>query len=65
MQVRVRVHENIARIEAERADFPKLTQPDIADRINEYFHSLGFVYTALDLGGYKTGSMNKVLMPEK
>ena len=64
-QVRVRLHGKTARIEIARSEFPKIIQPEIADGIGEYFRSLGFLYTALDLGGYKTGSMNKVLMPEK
>lgn len=64
-QVRVRIHGKVARIEIERAEFQKIIQPDIADEINEYFRSIGFLYTALDLGGYKTGSMNKSLMTEK
>ncbi len=64
-QVRVRLHGKVARIEIDRAEFPKIIQPDIADEISEYFRGIGFLYTALDLGGYKTGSMNKALMTEK
>ena len=64
-QVRVRLHGKVARIEIDRSEFPKIINSDIANEINEYFKSIGFLYTALDLGGYKTGSMNKVLMPEK
>ena len=60
-QVRVRLHGKVARIEIERAEFPKIIQPDIADEISEYFRGIGFLYTALDLGGYKTGNMNLTL----
>ena len=60
-QVRVRVHGTSARIEIDRSEFPKILQPEIADGINEYFRSLGFLYTSLDLGGYRTGNMNKTL----
>ena len=60
-QVRVRIHGNIARIEIDRAEFEKIIQPDISAEISDYFSSLGFVYIALDLGGYQMGSMNKTL----
>lgn len=60
-QVRVRIHGNIARIEIDPSEFSKIIQPDIADKINSYFHELGFLYVTLDLGGYKMGSMNKTL----
>ena len=60
-QVRVRIHGNIARIEIERTEFEKMIQPDISAEISEYFSTLGFVYIALDLGGYQMGSMNKTL----
>ena len=57
-QVRVRLHGNVARIEAERTEFSRIIKPDTADEINEYFREIGFLYTALDLGGCKTGNMN-------
>ncbi|MCH5192262.1 MAG: ATP-dependent sacrificial sulfur transferase LarE [Oscillospiraceae bacterium] len=60
-QVRVRIHGNIARIEIDPSEFSKITQPNIANELNEYFHEIGFLYVTLDLGGYKMGSMNKTL----
>ena len=60
-QVRVRLHGTIARIEIERDQFGKLLEPDISEELNAYFHSLGFQYVTLDLGGYQMGSMNKSL----
>lgn len=60
-QVRVRVHGNIARIEAEPVRLPELTEPETARRINERLRSLGFMYVAVDLGGYYQGSMNRAL----
>ena len=58
-QYRVRVHGNIARIEVEKDSFEKLI--DNADNINTYLKELGFLYITLDLGGYRTGSMNSFL----
>jgi len=34
---------------------------DLAQSLNEQLQSLGFDYVTLDLGGYKTGSMNKTM----
>jgi uncharacterized protein len=60
-QVRVRHHGNIARIEVSAAERNKFFNTDLMDRIYEKFKQLGFMYTALDLKGYRTGSMNEVI----
>ena len=60
-QVRVRIHDKMARIEIDPSEFPKILQADVASGLNEYFTQLGFTYVTLDLGGYQTGSMNKTL----
>ena len=60
-QVRVRIHGNIARIEIDRSEFEKITQPEISEQIDQYFRELGFLYVTLDLAGYQMGSMNKTL----
>ena len=58
-QVRVRIHNNIARVEIEPAAFGKLIENRI--EITEKFNSYGFQYVTLDLLGYRTGSMNETL----
>ncbi|MCR4618636.1 MAG: ATP-dependent sacrificial sulfur transferase LarE [Lachnospiraceae bacterium] len=58
-QVRVRAHGNLARIETLPEDIIKAAEPVNSAAINEYFRSIGFTYVSLDLGGYKTGSMNR------
>ena len=55
-QVRVRIHDRLARIEIEPSDFDRLIQ--IRAEVDEFFKSVGFQYVALDLSGYRTGSMN-------
>ncbi len=60
-QVRVRHHDSIARIEVSAAERDKFFNTDMMDRIYEKFRQLGFMYTALDLKGYRTGSMNEVI----
>lgn len=58
-QVRVRVHHEIARIEVDPADMNELLK--YHKEISEQLKLIGFKYTAMDLTGYKSGSMNKLL----
>jgi len=58
---RVRIHGNMARIEVSPADIPRLASEGIRERVNEEFKKLGFSYVALDMQGYRTGSMNETL----
>ena len=58
-QVRVRIHNNVARIEIEPAEFEKLIENRLV--ITEKLKSYGFQYVTLDLLGYRTGSMNETL----
>jgi uncharacterized protein len=57
VQVRVRIHGDIARIEVLPAEFKRLLA--IAEETERYLRELGFSYVTMDLGGYKTGSMNR------
>jgi len=56
-QVRVRAHDNIARIEVSPKDFAKITRHSSA--IAKHLKRLGFTYVTLDLRGYRTGSMHE------
>lgn len=58
-QVRVRTHQEMARIEVEPRDMKIILEnhDKIASKLTEY----GYKYITLDLIGYKSGSMNKVL----
>lgn len=56
-QVRVRLHKDIVRIEVFKKDFLKAVK--LSDKICAKLKSLGFVYIALDLAGYRTGSMHE------
>lgn len=60
-QVRVRNHDKIARIEILEEEMQKFNNKDIRMQIISEFKKLGYLYVTLDLEGYKTGSMNKVL----
>ena len=58
-QLRVRSHGNLARIEVPSDAIPHLAAR--AAEIAAVFKDFGFAYVALDLRGYRTGSMNEVL----
>lgn len=64
-QVRVRHHGDIARIELVPEEAAAIYKKGLADGIYEYFKGLGFTYAALDLKGYRTGSMNETLKKEQ
>ena len=60
-QVRVRIHGMIARIEVLPEEFPKLTEEKTRENVVKSFKEYGFTYVAMDLTGYRTGSMNETL----
>lgn len=56
IQLRIRVHGNLARLEVLPEDFPKLLK--LREEISARLTALGFAYVTLDLQGYRVGSMN-------
>jgi uncharacterized protein len=64
-QVRVRFHDQgkLARIEVDADGFALLADAGLRLKIGERFRELGFIYTAIDICGYRTGSMNDTLPP--
>ncbi len=58
---RVRVHGGLARIEVNVDEVAGFTQKNAAKEIDAFLKELGFTYVALDLSGYRRGSMNEVL----
>jgi uncharacterized protein len=58
-QVRVRYHGSLARIEVEPGEFEHVIES--REQIAGGFKEIGFTHTALDLTGYRTGSMNEAL----
>ena len=58
--LRVRHHGDTARIEVQPEDFHIIM--DNRGKISRVFHDLGFVYISLDLDGFKSGSLNAVLL---
>ena len=58
-QVRVRLHNTIARIEVCKEDMEKIL--DIQPAIVKKFRSIGITYITLDLEGYRSGSLDEVM----
>ncbi len=61
-QVRVRHHDTVARIEIDPAEFPRLLEPELREQIVAEVRAAGYRYVALDLQGYRTGSLNEALL---
>jgi len=62
-QFRVRMHENLARIEVIQEEFENALQK--RDKISRCLKSLGFDYVTLDLEGFRSGSMDEPYLREK
>jgi pyridinium-3,5-biscarboxylic acid mononucleotide sulfurtransferase len=58
-QVRVRYHDAIARLEVDGDDLAAIV--GVRGQVVELGKRLGFAYIALDLGGFRSGSLNEVL----
>ncbi len=56
---RVRYHGDTARIEAAEGEMARFLEPPFRRSLVAFFRSAGFTYVALDLQGYRTGSMNE------
>ncbi len=63
VQVRVRVHGKVARIEVPKEEMHTLL--DMHAAVTGALRALGFSYVTLDLEGYRTGSMDEVLSPAR
>jgi len=57
-EVRVRHEGETARIELAAHDIARAAASNVRKRVLVYFKKLGFKFVALDLGGYRMGSLN-------
>jgi uncharacterized protein len=62
-QFRVRDHDPVARIEVEEKDFSAVLAH--REEILHRFRERGYRFVALDLQGYRTGSMNQAMLESK
>ena len=60
-QVRVRHHGDVARLEIDPGEMERLLDPACRDAVVRGVREAGYRYVALDLDGYRTGSLNEVL----
>jgi len=60
-QVRVRHHDNMARVEVPEEDIPRFLNDSVRERVASKLKEIGYTYISLDLQGYRSGSMNEVL----
>jgi uncharacterized protein len=60
-QIRVRHHERLARLEIAREEMARLWEDGRHEAIVKRLRELGYVYVALDLAGFQSGSANLLL----
>jgi pyridinium-3,5-biscarboxylic acid mononucleotide sulfurtransferase len=60
-QFRVRLHDKLARVEIAPDEMPRALAPEMAAAIADGLKAAGFAYVALDLEGYRQGSLNETL----
>lgn len=58
---RVRHHDTIARLEIARDEMPRALDPQVAETIDRELRALGYQHVAIDLRGYRLGSLNEAL----
>ena len=62
-QFRVRLHDKLARVEISPDEMPRALTPEMAAAMADRLKEAGFTYVALDLQGYRQGSLNETLSP--
>ncbi len=60
-ELRVRFHDRVARLEVPPADMTRLLEPSMRDDVVRELRRLGFTWIALDLQGFRSGSLNEGL----
>ena len=62
-ELRVRDHGSIARIEVGRTERNRFFNEQVLDKISGALRDLGYAHVALDMTGYRSGSMNELSSP--
>lgn len=60
-QYRVRMHGDLARIEVAPEERSRFFDPDTLDQVSRAIKAAGFLYVALELEGYRSGSLNRAI----
>jgi uncharacterized protein len=56
---RVRFHGEVARLELERSEIARIFEHEIRDTVDREFRKIGFRFVAIDLKGFRSGSLNE------
>ncbi len=56
---RVRYHGEVARLEVEQSRIARIFEPEIRETIDREFKKIGFRFVAIDLKGFRSGSLNE------
>jgi len=56
---RVRHHDSLARLEIGRDEMQRALDPDVRERIVKELRAIGYDHVAIDLQGYRMGSLNE------
>jgi uncharacterized protein len=59
--LRVRHHDNLARIELAPEEITAFLDETIRNKIEQKFKELGYKFVTLDLSGYRMGSLNQLI----
>ena len=59
-ELRVRDHGSVARVEVGPSERRLFFDEELLDHISKGLRELGFVHVALDMSGYRSGSMNRL-----
>jgi uncharacterized protein len=60
-QLRVRYHGDVARLEIDLGDMPRVLAPGVREAIVTLGRAQGFTFVALDLAGFASGSLNQLI----
>lgn len=63
--LRVRFHDEVARLEVPVGEMPRLLEPTVRQQVLATLKEIGFAYVTLDLQGFRSGSLNETLRRQK
>jgi len=63
-ECRVRHHGPLARIEVPASEITRATEPQMRTRIDAALREFGYQYVAIDLRGFRSGSLNEMIARE-
>ena len=64
-ELRVRHHDQLARVEVPASAMPRLLDPSVREHVASALRHLGYLWVTLDLAGFRSGSLNDALPPMK